>query len=206
MKTVLMATVLFFCSAQGSQYQASGGMQNYGIRGATFPIQETSLLEVIQKKLLEAEKSGKIEELQEQFQKKALEKVSNPQAVLQIIDTISPREFFFEPSYIQPNDVKDHLGNLLIAAGTKVNGLEYLSWGQPWLFINGDDPSQVEWATKQQGDLILVKGKPMDLNQKYERWFYFDQGGALTTKFGIKQVPAIITQDGLRLKIQEIKL
>lgn len=33
---------------------------------------------------------------------------------------------------------------------------------------------------------------------------YFDQGGRLTEKFGIRHVPAVVVQDGLKLKISEI--
>jgi len=35
---------------------------------------------------------------------------------------------------------------------------------------------------------------------------YFDQNGELTTRFGITGSPAVVVQDGLRLKIDEIKL
>jgi len=35
---------------------------------------------------------------------------------------------------------------------------------------------------------------------------YFDQEGVLTHKLGIKQVPALVTQVGHFLKIEEIKL
>ena len=34
---------------------------------------------------------------------------------------------------------------------------------------------------------------------------YFDQQGALTSKFGITQVPAMVSQEGLRLRIDELK-
>jgi len=33
---------------------------------------------------------------------------------------------------------------------------------------------------------------------------YFDQQGVLTTKLGIKAVPAIVEQSGLRLKVTEV--
>jgi hypothetical protein len=35
---------------------------------------------------------------------------------------------------------------------------------------------------------------------------YFDQAGELTTKFGIKASPAVVVQDGLMLKIEELSL
>jgi conjugal transfer pilus assembly protein TraW len=35
---------------------------------------------------------------------------------------------------------------------------------------------------------------------------YFDQQGVLTTKFGITQVPALVSQEGMRLRIDEFKV
>jgi conjugal transfer pilus assembly protein TraW len=35
---------------------------------------------------------------------------------------------------------------------------------------------------------------------------YFDQGGALVRKFGISQVPAIVSQEGRMLKVNEVKV
>ena len=35
---------------------------------------------------------------------------------------------------------------------------------------------------------------------------YFDQGGNLTNKFGIKAVPAVVEQEGKMLKVREVAL
>ena len=46
----------------------------------------------------------------------------------------------------------------------------------------------------------------LDLMRQWQTRIYFDQGGILTAKFGITQVPAVIVQDGDRLRIEEVKL
>jgi len=53
---------------------------------------------------------------------------------------------------------------------------------------------------------ILVKGSPFELEEKKERPVYFDQGGALSEKFGIRSIPCRITQQGEKLLIEEIPL
>lgn len=126
----IFLTGFLICSAQGSidgesSKHTSHAIQNYGVRGAAFKIAEKSLLEVIQEKLLAAEKSGKLLELQEKFKEKAIKKITSPAPVSGIVKTLAPREFFFEPSYMQVEDVKDHLGNIIIKAGTTVNSLEH---------------------------------------------------------------------------------
>src|SRR3546814_4322186 len=76
------------------------------------------------------------------------------------------------------------------------------------LFLDGDDPDQLTWALKQDANakLILVKGAPLELMKARQRRFYFDQGGKLTERFGIRSVPARVRQQGRVLEISEIAL
>jgi conjugal transfer pilus assembly protein TraW len=90
--------------------------------------------------------------------------------------------------------------------GAHIAPLEHVSWGQPLVFIDGQDDAQVAWALKQNAEIVLVQGSPVTLSEKHSKWFYFDQAGVLTKKFGITQVPAIVSQEAQRLKIEEIFL
>ena len=42
----------------------------------------------------------------------------------------------------------------------------------------------------------LDKGQAHAIRKRTERPVYFDQGGVLTKKFGIEQVPACVSQEG----------
>ena len=53
--------------------------------------------------------------------------------------------------------------------------------------------------------LILTKGAPLALMEELKAPVYFDQGGFLVKKLGIHHVPAIVTQEKLRLRIEEIE-
>ena len=79
------------------------------------------------------------------------------------------------------------------------------------LFIDGDETAQIDWALGQaRGErgakLILVKGAPLELMKAQQRRVYFDQGGKLVGHFGIGAVPAIVEQQGRRLRISEVAL
>jgi conjugal transfer pilus assembly protein TraW len=54
---------------------------------------------------------------------------------------------------------------------------------------------------------ILVAGEPLALTRQWKRQVYFDQSGHLVTRFGIKQVPALVSQvvAQRRLRIDEMK-
>ena len=52
---------------------------------------------------------------------------------------------------------------------------------------------------------ILTGGNIQDMAEQLGR-IYFDQGGVLSQHFKLKHVPSVITQDGLRWKIQEVNV
>lgn len=58
------------------------------------------------------------------------------------------------------------------------------------------------WALQQEGKIILVQSSPLELEKQHHVSFYFDQGGTLTTKFGIDQVPARVSQQSKTLLIE----
>lgn len=70
--------------------------------------------------------------------------------------------------------------------------------------------SIVEQEEPIEDRIILVGGSVFklkeDLSIEYQDKVYFDQDGELTTRFGIKSSPAVAMQDGLMLRIEEIKL
>ena len=78
------------------------------------------------------------------------------------------------------------------------------------IFINGDNEAQVKYALTKREEyeglvkIILTNGKPLEIQRAKKIWIYFDQHGVLTSKLGIKAVPAIVEQVGLKLGITEI--
>ena len=181
-------------------------IKDYGVRGHVFPIIEESLLEVIMAKLQTVKHNGDLEKMQEEFKNKVQQKISRPTPVRDLTKASKNRNWFIEPSFIQKTDIKDSSDAVIIKAGTKVNPLEKISWGEPLIFIDGDDEQQVKWAKSKIGKLVLTSGNPIKLAQKLNKPVFFDQGGVLTTRFKIKAVPAIACQEGKLLKISEIKI
>lgn len=159
--------------------QAESQIIDYGVQSHTFEIQEQSLLEVIMSRLNEAKEDGKLAGLQDKFQKKVLKSIENPRPVSGLSNARTSRVWMFDPSIVQIEPILDNYRRTIVAAGTKVNPLDYVSWGQPIILINGEDDKQVAWAVKQKGKITLVKGSPIELSRKLGREVYFDQGGVL---------------------------
>jgi conjugal transfer pilus assembly protein TraW len=81
---------------------------------------------------------------------------------------------------------------------------------KPLLFIDGDDAIQTIWAFRMLkkfplAKIILTNGAPLKIMEEIGLTIYFDQHGKITQKLGIKQVPAIVTQEAEVLKIEEVK-
>ena len=65
-----------------------------------------------------------------------------------------------------------------------------------------------ELMTRDEGKLkpILTGGSYLDLMKAWQRPVYFDQQGTLIRRFGIRQLPALVSQDGRRLRVDELAL
>jgi conjugal transfer pilus assembly protein TraW len=184
--------------------------KDYGQQGAVFPIAEPDLLEQIRSKLQRLEASGETARLNADLKRRTIARVNRPEPVAGISVTQTMRQWRFDPTIRVEADISDDQNRVIIAAGTRVNPLDTVGLRQRLVFIDGDDPAQLAWATRRykaaDAKLILVRGAPLDLMRARQRRFYFDQGGTLVKHFGIRAVPAMVEQQGRFLMVSEIPL
>ena len=183
--------------------------KDFGVQGAIGSIDETDPRVLIFQRLKALESSGEIVRHQEELQKMTRARVNRPKPVVGITKAIETRIFEYDPTYVVPQDFKDHLGQVFARKGDRINPLETVSFQKAFLFIDGDDEEQVLWAKQKIGQgpsrIVLVSGAPLELSGELKIPVYFDQGGSLTTRFNIKHVPASVHQEGLKLRITEEK-
>jgi conjugal transfer pilus assembly protein TraW len=168
--------------------------------GETFEIAEADLLEQMLSKLMELERSGRLDAEKEKIERRVKKMILHPQAIAGISHTQTMRKYKFDPTITVTRDLSDHNGNVFARKGDKFNPLDRISMTKPLLFIDGDDEKHEKWAISKINEhpwakVVLVNGSPMDLQKRLNRDVYFDQHGVLTTKLGIKHVPAIVFQD-----------
>ena len=182
--------------------------RDYGQRGTVFPVIERDLLEQIHSRLTHMERSGETARLNEDLKRRTIARVGRPDPVAGIVRASEARRWHFDPTITLAADIRGAKGELIHAAGTRVNPLDSVGLRADLLFLDGDDPDQLTWALKQDANakLILVKGAPLELMKARQRRFYFDQGGKLTERFGIRSVPARVRQQGRLLEVSEIAL
>ena len=189
--------------------------KDLGKYGATTEIKEEGFLAMIARKL----KKVDINKEQENMRAVAQKRIDEPVSVKGITRTKEQRSFTFDPTYVLSDDVYLPDGSLLAPMGTKVNPLDHMDLDRKMLFIDAKDESQITWLeteVKKHNNLpesreetllvILVSGRPLELQEKLQKIVYFDQNGELTSKFGIRQVPALVVQEDKLLRIQEINI
>lgn len=187
-----------------------GGVQgkDLGAFGPTFPILEKSLIGHILERLKTLEHNGGLQKHNDIITKKMMERIQNPEPVKGLSHTRTPKRYTFDPSIVVSKDLTDHTGKVFYTKGTRVNPLHTRPLTKPLIFIDGDESHHHTWLQKQliqhpNAKIILVKGNPFKGMDHYDRPLFYDQGGTLTSKLGIRHVPAKVTQAGDVLQIDE---
>ena len=189
---------------------ADARAMDLGVIGPTYEISEPHLLQMIEQRLREKERSGELGRLEAEARKRGIATVKNPPPVTGLRPTGTMRTFYFDPSFTLDRNIFGPQGELLFAAGTRKNPLEVVSLSRHLLFFDARDPRQVGRARQlialYHGRVkpILVGGSYLDLMQSWHVPVYYDQQGLLTRRLGITQVPALVSQEGLRLRIDEL--
>ena len=183
-----------------------------GNLGPTYEIAEPHLLQMIEQRLREKERSGELARIEQEARARGTDTVRNPMPVAGVRTTVAPRTFYFDPTYALDRNVLGAQGELLFAAGTQANPLDIVSLSRHLLFFDARDTRQVRRALElmahYQGRLkpILTGGSYLDLMKSWHIPVYYDQQGLLTRRLGIAQVPALVSQEGKRLRIDEMEV
>jgi conjugal transfer pilus assembly protein TraW len=186
--------------------------ENLGTIGPTYAISETHLLAFIEQRLREKERSGELARLADQARARGIETVTHPLAISGLKPTETARTFYFDPSFTLDRNVLDAQGHLLFAAGMRKNPLEVVSLSKRLLFFDARDRRQVAQARELMAadpgrvKPILTAGSYLALMKAWRVPVYYDQQGLLTHRFGIAQVPALVSQEGSRLRIDELEV
>jgi len=202
-KRFIMLVVLLVTS------NAHATVYDLGVVGQTYEIAEPDMLQSFYRKLRKAEAEGKMAEVEAEMKQRFIDHANRPKGIA-LPRAETHRVRYYDPSTVLSQDIVDHEGNVLWPAGTKVNPLEYIAMSQQWLFFNGDDPEQTVWAQDylqrypNRVRPILIQGAVLELAKALDTRLYFDQHGSYVKKFGIKAVPALISQEGKKLRIDEV--
>ena len=182
--------------------------RDYGAFGALFPVEEPSVLDTIFARLGEMDANGELAALQQDMQDQTRARINRPVPVMGLGKTEVYQSYEVDLSITLDRDLADHRGVVFARAGTRVNPLEHSRFNQRLVFIDGDDPDQVEFAvelaSREPVKLILTNGSPLELTEKYQMLFYFDQGGTISARFALRVVPSVVSRADPVMLVEEI--
>jgi conjugal transfer pilus assembly protein TraW len=186
--------------------------KDLGVIGKTYQITEQDFLAYIKVRLVQMQKNGQLEELNQKFIENTKKHADRPVPVAGITRTKEFKRWNFDPTYVVPQDIVTSHG-FIARAGSKINPLNLIPLKNELIFYDADDKEQVNWVKKEdkrvqgQDKLILVNGSISSQSKILSnKPIYFDQFGRLTERFGIKHVPAVIRQKGKGLEVIEVKI
>ncbi len=180
--------------------------KDLGVRGATWAVAEPDLLAQIEARLLEMERSGELARLEQEARANARRKLEEPGSVPGIAPAVEERSRLWNPAITVARDIRTPDGVLIAATGTRVNPLERVALARDLLFVDGRREAEIAWALSHDrpAKIVLLAGRPLELMRRHRRPFFFDQGGRLSARFGLRFTPSLVEQAGSRLRITEI--
>ena len=201
--TMLAAFLLLAAALPGA-----ASAKDLGVRGATWSVAEPDLLEQIEARLVEKERSGELARLEEEARESARRKLEEPNPVPGIAPAREERSRLWDPTITVARDIRTSDGTLIAAAGTRVNPLERMTLVRDLLFVDGRREAEIAWALSHDrpAKVVLLAGRPLELMRRHRRPFFFDQGGRLAARFGLSLTPVLIEQDGAQLRVTEIPI
>lgn len=188
--------------------QRPGAAKDLGVRGAVWPVAEPDLLAEIEARLGAMEASGELDRMRTGALKAARQSIEAPGRVEGIGPAHVHHTRLFDPSVEVERDVRTADGTLIAARGVRINPLEVQPLTRDLLFIDGARPVEVSWALRhaRPARIVLVAGRPLDLMRTHGRRFFFDQGGRLSRRLGLRATPSVVTAEGSALRITEVPL
>lgn len=183
---------------------------DHGVYGPLFTIEEEDMIEVLKRRLLHLKESGKLEQAEKAFKEKAQKRVLEPMKVTHITPTTHTRVFYVDPTLVVTGDIAlpegiANGGHVLARKGDRINPLHHVKPSKGLLFIDGENTAHVDYARNvlDAFDIVLVNGKPLELEATLGVPVFFDQGGIITKRYSIMHAPARMEAEGDKLKFTE---
>ena len=137
--------------------------------------------------------------------------VNNPPPVVGLRKATQASVRLFDPSVRLTDPVIDAQGRVLHLPGELINPLTKVDLQGRLVFIDLREATQVAFAVRLLSEsahtrVIAVAGSPTRFAKHYGQRIYFDQYGGLSRRFGIVEIPAVISQSGLALRVETVAL
>lgn len=187
----------------GSQWACAESLGTYG---RTYRIKERDAIAVmkdaVRKKMANGGKEAMIKGAQDRYMA-SLSNIVTPVGIGQA-KTSSTR--LVDLTEVVRESIKDDRGGIIVAAGTSLNPLAIKPLTKKLFFIDAKDERQLRLVKAQAAandKIILLGGSVFKAGEFLNRRVYMDING-LYGRMKIRSLPSIVSQEGSKLKVQEV--
>jgi len=180
-------------------------------QGRTYAIQEFPMDKLIQAQIQRMKESGEWAAKMMVAKNKMRAAMQELTAVSFVTVTTTPKTFYYIPHIEVPININIDGKPTTLSMNERVNPLVSMHLDETLLFYDARDKAQRCWALHMQNEIkgikkwILVEGNWVKESRRLKARVFVDQQERLSTQFHLTHTPAIITQVGVRLKIEEVK-
>ena len=198
MRLFFFQLILFFC-LESKIVKA----KDFGQLNQVFNISEERLIDYIQKRM------SKInwQEVEKEWRAEMSKKIENPKQMVFVSKVMNFQRKIVDLSFELPNDIFSSSGEIVVAKGFKIDPAKQMKMKEKLIFLDSCDEKQVSWLKRQKlskSDLIvLVAGKPLQLEKELSHKVYFDQTGELAKKFKLTASPSVVRQIEEEIVVEE---
>jgi len=192
-------SLTFFLPGGGIAY---GGelKHNLGVVGKVYPIGEKDMEQLLSEKAKNVDTEWVKRQIEATVRKSLVADFPLPRAK-------EGRVRHIDPSIVVTEDIRDEKGRTLHAKGTTVNPLDHVALSKAYVIINGKDADQIEFTRniKDPKMILLTEGEPVQLGKTLNENVYIATPPVLQ-RFEIGCVPAVVSQEGRLIRVEEIVL
>ena len=193
--------------------------EDLGVKAQTYAL-DRDAAEQIKDVMRRKQASGELDQFWKNYRDRTIAEIKNPPS-LGIRSDYTVRTELRALQFTVPEDYRDQNGRVIVRRGTVIEPLKIMPLTYGLLFIDGNDPRQVDYAIRRSEaeplKIVLTAGSPYLMRIRYRSvpWhggmgvpFYFDQRrmiiSTLSKLYGvdINSVPAALFQQGDKLAIQ----
>ena len=187
---ILATSLIFFLIIFSVDFAES---KNLGKVGAVYQIVERDALEEIMDRVSRIDWA----QVFGREQSEALVRNYRPSGFVELQRAERDRTFGVDMTYTLDRDLLDSDGMVIYPEGYSFNPLDYVSYPNVLVFLNGEDREQVKWfkASGYKDDLrvrvLVTEGSYYDLSLKLERSvFYADS--RIVERLGLRALPSVV--------------
>ena len=182
--------------------------EDLGSYGRGYPIKERDAIDAMKDAARQKLANGGQERMIKGAQDRYMASLNNIPMPEHIKAVSTPRTRLVDLTETLGENVLDDQGTVIAVKGTKLNPLRVLPLTKQVFFIDARDEKQIEWVRKAAGSkdkIIVLGGSVLKAGEQLKRRVYMDIPG-LHKRMQISNVPSLVSQQDVLLKIQEVKL